>query len=164
MKRAAIIAIGLALSTPAFAADAEVKPAAKVMVTDASVPASDAKAVAPIKMPTEVPKDASGAIDLAKDTFNAGKAKNWWLMSAGIIWLLMFVMKIAGLFKKIGKRWAYISVGVLSMAAMLLAKFGGGASWEAAVALMTSGPFMAFANDFIKRGILGKEPTTPIKS
>jgi hypothetical protein len=113
-------------------------------------------------MPTKVPTDVSGAIDLAKDTFKAGKAKNWWLMSAGIIWLLMFGLKVAKLFKKMGKRWAYITVGALSLASMLLAKFGGGVSWEAAIAVLTSGPFMAFANDFVKRGILGKEPSTPV--
>jgi len=166
MKKSILVAIAaasLCMSAPVFAADGGAKdgkasPAAKA-------PAKAAPAVKKAdepKMPTKVPADASKAIDLAKDTFNAGKAKNWWLMSAGIIWLLMFGMKIAKLFKKMGKRWAYLTVGIMSMAAMLAAKFGGGVSWEAAIAVLTSGPFMAFANDFVKRGILGKEPTTPI--
>jgi hypothetical protein len=108
------------------------------------------------------PATTEDAVALAKDTFSAGKAKNWWLVSAGVIWLVMFGLKLAGLFKKMGKRWAYIVVGVLSMAAMLTAKFGAGASWERAIAVMTSGPFVAFANDFFKRGILGKEPATSV--
>lgn len=139
----------------------------KVVVTktDTAKPtkaAKDAKATkvaTPVSMPTQVPSDASAAIDLAKNTFRAGATKSWWLMSAGIIWLLMFILKLVKLFKKMGKRWAYITVGFLSMAAMLLAKFGGGVSWEAAIAVLTSGPFMAFANDFIKRGILNKTPS-----
>jgi len=124
--------------------------------TDA-VKTDKAKTVVSTSLPSSVPKDASGAIDLAKSTFRAGQAKNWWLMSAGIIWLIMFILKLTKIFKKMGRRWAYITVALMSMAAMLLAKFGGGVSWEAAIAVLTSGPFMAFANDLVKRGILGKE-------
>lgn len=160
MKKLAVVALVSMFAFPAFAADSGVKKdAAKITVTN-TTPAS---APAPVAMPTSVPTDASAALKLAKDTFNAGKAKNWWLMSAGIIWLLMFVLKLVGLFDKMGRRWAYIAVGALSMAAMLVAKFGGGVGWEAAIAVLTSGPFMAFANDFIKRGVLGKEPENPIK-
>lgn len=125
--------------------------------------AADAVVGEPIEVPGEVPSDLGEAAKLTKDTFKAGKAGNWWLMSAGIIWLLMFGAKLTGLFKRMGKRWAYITVGVLSVAAALLAKFGGGVSWEAAFAVLTSGPVMAFANDLWKRGILGKEPETKVK-
>jgi hypothetical protein len=114
-------------------------------------------------LPDDVPADAAEAVELAKKGYSYAKAKNWWAMCAVIIWVIMFVLKMFKLFKKMGKRWAYITVGALSMAAMLLAKFGAGVSWEAAVAVFTSGPFMAFANDFVKRGLLGKEPETPVK-
>lgn len=164
-KRKAIVAavvLGLALSAPAFAndatpakkADAAVKVDAKATAT--SQPAAD------VKMPDQVPKDAGEAIDKGKEIIEFAKAKNWWGMSAAIIWLLMFVLKLVGLFKKIGKRWAYIIVPVLSVAAMLLSKFAGDLSWGAAVAVLTSGPTAALLNDFVKRGILNKEPSTPM--
>ncbi len=144
---------------PATVVVKPVKPATKAPTTAPSkVTVKDPKVkVVPTSLPSQVPTDVTGAIDLAKSTFRAGKAKNWWLMSAGIIWLIMFILKLAKLFKKMGRRWAYITVALMSMAAMLLAKFGGGVSWEAAIAVLTSGPFMAFANDLVKRGILGKE-------
>lgn len=164
MKRATAIAIvtfGLSLSAPVFAADAGIKPDAKV-TTKTPAKKATAPTSQPVKMPARVPTDVGGAITLAKDTFKAGKAKNWWLMSAGIIWIIMFLLKLFKLFKKMGKRWAYLTVAGLSMAAMLTAKFGAGVSWEAAVAVLTSGPFMAFGNDFVKRGILGREPSSSV--
>jgi len=144
------------VAKPAVAKPAVAKPAKDVKATSKVTVKNPKVKVAPTSLPSSVPKDITGAVDLAKSTFRSGQAKNWWLMSAGIIWLIMFILKLLKLFKKMGRRWAYITVGVMSMAAMLLAKFGGGVSWEAAIAVLTSGPFMAFANDFVKRGILGK--------
>jgi hypothetical protein len=156
MKRlfvAAVIGVGLMISGPAVGKDGDVKPDAKAAVAAKADAGTDAKAAAPAtKLPNKVPASPGEAVGLAKDVFKAGKAKNWWLMSAGAIWLIMFGLKMAKLFKKMGKRWAYITVAGLSMASMLAAKFGGGVSWEAAIAIMTSGPFMAFANDFVRRG------------
>jgi hypothetical protein len=75
----------------------------------------------------------------------------------------MFCLKSFGLFKKIGKRWSYLLVPLLSVAAMLLSKFAGGLSWETAFLTLTSGPVAALLNDFIKRGVLGKEHTTKVR-
>jgi hypothetical protein len=74
----------------------------------------------------------------------------------------MFGLKAVGTFQKFGKRWAYIIVPLLSVAGMLLARFAGEVSWDAAWLLLTSGPCVALLSDFVTRGILGKEPTTPI--
>jgi hypothetical protein len=114
-------------------------------------------------MPDGVPDSPEEAMQMAQKGVEYVKAKNWWGLSAIAIFIAMFVMKAAGLFKKIGKRWAYIVVPSLSLIAMVLAKFAGGLSWAAAAAVLTSGPAMAVLNDFVKRGVMGKEPTTPVK-
>jgi hypothetical protein len=159
---------------PALAKDASVAPVAKakVVTVEKAAPAAaktepavakTAAATQPavdVKLPEQAPKDASEAIDKGKEIIAFAQAKNWWGMSAAIIWLLMFIMKISGLFKKIGKRWAYIIVPSLSIAAMLLSKFAGDLSWSAAIYVLTSGPSAALLNDFVKRGLLNKEPET----
>lgn len=118
------------------------------------------------KDPKEVPTDASGAIDLGKQVIEHGKAKQWFAMSAGIIWLVMFLFKTLrkkiDAMKKIPKRVLWIIVPLLSVAAMILAKLQADLSWGAAVAVLFSGPSVAFLNDFLKRGILNKEPS-PMK-
>lgn len=116
-----------------------------------------------VAMPNDVPGSPEAALEMAQKGVEYAKAKNWWGLSAVVIFIAMFVMKITGLFKKIGKRWAYVVVPVLSLIAMVLAKFAGGLSWSAAVAVLTSGPAMAVINDFVKRGVMGKEPTTPVR-
>ena len=163
----ASILLATLVCVPAIAKDASVAPdaKAKVTATEKAVPAvaKTAPSTQPavdVKLPDQAPKDASEAIDKGKEIIAFAQAKNWWGMSAAIIWLLMFIMKLAGLFKKIGKRWAYIIVPVLSIAAMLLSKFAGDLSWSAAVYVLTSGPSAALINDFVKRGILNKEPET----
>lgn len=116
------------------------------------------------KMPPEVPESGSEAVDAGKQLIELGKAKKWFAMSAGIIWLLLFLLKIGRkkleFLKGMKRKWLYIIVGVLSIAAMVLAKLQEDLSWGAAVGVLFSGPAVAFLNDFIKRGLLGKEPTT----
>lgn len=157
MKRTASVAIFSCFFLWA-PAPADAEPDAKTIPVTA-----DASVEPGAKLPDKVPEDIGGAIGTASSIIKAAKLKNWWLASAGVIWLVMFIMKALGLFQRIGKRWAYIVVGLLSMAAMLASKFGGGVSWEAAMAVMTSGPFMAYSNDLVKRGLLAREPTTELK-
>jgi hypothetical protein len=158
---ATIICVGLALSAPAFADD--VKPATKVEVkAPASAPASQ-PVVEDVKLPEGAPQNLEEAMESAKEGIAFAKAKNWWGMSAVVIFILMFVLKAVGVFKKVGKRWAYVIVPGLSVVAMLLAKFAGGVSWGAAVTVLTSGPAMAALTDLVKRGVLGKEHSTPVK-
>lgn len=163
MKRAVLLAaFGLLLASGAYAApDAGTKTDAKVMATTgaASQPAEPA-------MPKEVAKDAGQAIDQGKGLIEFAKAKQWFAFSAGAIWLLMFLFKLGrtyvGFMQKIPKRVLWIVVPVLSVVAMLLAKFQGDLSWGAAIAVLTSGPSAAFLNDFVKRGLLNQEPS-PMK-
>lgn len=133
--------------------DAKVTSSVKVVSTDAGV-----------ALPVGTPGDMSEAVDKVKDIISLGKAKNFWGMSAGIIFVVMFILKLFNLFKYIGKRWSYVIVGVLSVAAMLLTKFAAGVSWEGAILVLTSGPSMGYLSDLVKRGILGQEPSTPMKS
>lgn len=160
-KRSAVaIAFVLAISTMAYAQDGT-PPA----VTDAAVVQTDATPASQpvVLLPPAVPVTVEEAIVAGQEVIEAGKVRNWWGMSAGIIWLLMFLMKTFGLFVKIGKRWAYVIVPALSIGAMVLSKLAGDLSWLGAIGVLTSGPTVALLNDLIKRGILGKEPTTPVK-
>jgi hypothetical protein len=113
-----------------------------------------------------VATDTGGAMDQGKQILADAKAKQWFAMSAGIIWLLMFLFKTARkkltFMQGIPKRVLWIILPLLSVAAMLLAKFQGDLSWAAALSVLTSGPAVAFLNDFVKRGVLNKEPT-PMK-
>lgn len=147
MKSFTILTL-LAFATPALAADAGVSPECNNIF---------------VAMPDGVPDSPEDALAMAQKGVEYVKAKNWWGMSAILIFIAMFVMKTVGVFKKIGKRWAYIVVPSLSLVAMVLAKFAGGLSWAAAAAVLTSGPAMAVLNDLVKRGVMGKEPTTPVK-
>lgn len=142
----------------------------------ASQPAAAPKAAEPKKvadtaageptMPDSVPTDASGAIDAGKKVIEDAKAKKWFAMAAGIIGLLMFGFKTArkkiDAMARIPKRVLWIVVPVLSVAMMLLAKFQDDLSWAAASQVLFSGPSVAFLNDLIKRGVMGKEPS-PMK-
>jgi hypothetical protein len=134
-----------------------VKPAATAPA--ASQPAT---VVATPQVPGE-PQTAAQAVESAKQGIEYAKAKNWWGLSSIVIFLIMFGLNATKLFDKIGKRWAYIILPVLGVAAMLLAKFAGDLSWGAAIAVLTSAPCMGLAWDFVKRGILAQEVTTTMK-
>lgn len=143
--KAVTILILLAFAYPALAADA-----------GTVLECNDA-------FPDSVPDSPEEAVQMAQRGVEYAKAKNWWGLSAIVIFVAMFIMKAAGLFRKIGKRWAYIVVPSLSLIAMVLAKFAGGLSWAAAAAVLTSGPAMAALNDLVKRGVMAKEIKTPMK-
>jgi hypothetical protein len=142
-------------AAPAFSApDAAVTTAP---ITAVAEPATD--------VPTDpkVPADPGAALDMGKGVIADAKAKQYFTMSAGIIWLIMFLFKTGrktiGFMKKIPKRVLWVVLPILSVGAMLLSKFQGDLSWAAAVGVLTSGPCVAFLNDFVKRGLLNKEPT-----
>jgi len=128
----------------------------------ATVPAASQPAVATPQVPGEL-QTAAQAVEAAKQGIEFAKAKNWWGLSSIVIFILMFILNAVKLFDKIGKRWAYIILPVLGVAAMLLAKFAGNLSWGAAITVLTSAPCMGLAWDFVKRGILAQEATTPMK-
>ena len=150
--------MGILLAAPAMA---EI-PAPEAQTPAVNTPAADEPAY-----PPEVPATASGAIDTGQKVVQDAGAKKWFGFSAGVIWLLMFVFKWArkslDFMQAIPKRILYIAVPLLSVIAMLLARFQGELSWAAALGVLSSGPVVAFANDFFKRGILGKEPETTVR-
>lgn len=154
-----VLALALCAS-PVFASNPE--PPAKAAMVEVKAPASQPASQPVIEFPDGVPQNLDEALEAAKQGVEFAKAKNWWGLSALAIFIAMFLMKTLGLFRKIGKRWSYVTVGGLSIAAMLLTKFAGGVSWGAAVAVLTSGPVMALLNDIVKRGVLGKEHKTPV--
>jgi len=184
MKKSVAVAIALLFSLGLIGyalADPDAKPATKAVATKkvepkkaevkiiakkVEAPKTEAAASQPTEPtdPKEVPKDASAAIDAAKQLVEQAKAKQWFAMSAGAIWLLMFGFKVVR--KKwltnLPKRVLWIAVPVLSIAAMLLSKLQADLSWGAALTVLASGPSVAFLNDLVKRGIMGKEPTTKV--
>lgn len=146
---------------------APVKPATPAPAAVAPAPAAPKAAAAPASqpvVPTAPPTTAGEAIEQVQTGVAFVKARNWFGMSAVIIFLIMFGLKFTDLYNKMGKRWSYVISAALSVTAMLLAKFAGGVSWEAAWVVLTSGPAMGALSDLVKRGILAKEPETPIKA
>ncbi len=131
--------------------------APKVVITPKSAtPASD------IVVPGE-PANAEEALAAVKKAAEYARVRNWFGLSSICILILIWVLKAAGLFARIGKRWIYIILPVFGVASMLLAKFVDSISWENAWIVFTSAPAMGLLSDFVKRGILGKEYETPMK-
>lgn len=185
MKRNIVVAAFLSSVLCAGALAQETKPVVKVttpIVTKATLPVVKVQpAVTSAPAATKVvqaitatsqpasqpviaePKTAVEAIDTAKQGVEFAKTRNWFGLSACAIFIIMFILNAVKLFDKIGKRWAYIILPVLGVAAMLLSRFAGGLSWEAAIAVLTSAPCTGLLWDFVKRGILAKEAETPMK-
>jgi len=162
-----ILTIGIALcSVPAVAqavdAGAPTTKAPAAKVDDAKKVALEANDLE-VPVPPEVPTDAASAMSMAKKLIEQAKAKRWLGFSAGAIWLFMFLFKLGrknwSLMQKIPKRVLWIVVPLLSVGAMVLAKLQADLSWGAAWVVITSGPSVAFLNDLIKRGVMGKEPS-----
>jgi hypothetical protein len=124
-------------------------------------PVKPATSASDVAVPGE-PKDAGEALAAAQKAVEYVKVRNWFGLSSICILILIWVLKAAGLFTRIGKRWLYVILPVLGVASMLLAKFTDGLSWESALVVFTSAPSMGLLSDFIKRGVLGKEYDTPI--
>lgn len=147
-------------ATPSDSAVEAGQPDSRVVVLDPINVAIDPT------FPEEVPESGGAAFDKGKQLVELAKAKEWFALSAGIIWLIMFLLKQGrkhiGFMKKMPKRALWIVVPVLSIVAMILTKLQAGLSWGAAVAVLFSGPSVAFMNDFVKRGVMGKEPTTAV--
>jgi hypothetical protein len=144
---------GYAVAADATLSDATAKTDAKAAATQPAEPTE----------PAEVPKTGKEALEKGKELIELVKAKKWFAFSAGAIWIFMFLLKVGrktlGFMKKIPKRALWIIVCLLSVAAMVLAKLQADLSWGAAVGVLFSGPSVAFLNDLVKRGLLGKEPS-----
>jgi len=133
------------LSIQAFADEVKEKS------TAAEVKKEQPKAVL---QPTE-PQSPTEAVSAVKGAVAAAQQGQWWYCSAAAVFVLMFILKMAGLLAKMG-RWKHVIVPVLSVAAMLLARFQGGVSWEAAIAVLTSAASTAALEEAWSHGILQK--------
>lgn len=150
------------LAAPAaMADDAKVTTDGAVTVVDGGAASQPAAEPTDPNVPT-----TDNALDKGKQLVELAKAKQWFAFSAGTIWLLMFLFKLGrkklAFMSKIPKRVLWIILPLLSVAAMVLAKLQADLSWGAAFGVATSGPAVAFLNDFVKRGLLNKEPS-PMK-
>lgn len=169
----ALFTLSFCIAGPVFAQDAkteatkvEVKAAPKAVsktttttttTVTATTPASQ-PALAPVDPSVKQPTTPAEALDASKDFVGAVKAKRWWFAVSGGIFLILFVFGIAGLWTKIGTFWAWIAVGVLSLAAGVFAAFDkSGFSWSTLLGYLTAGPTIAWGRDFIKDVILKKK-------
>lgn len=163
---ATIVALAFLTSVPTYGQDKKPDATAKTTVVVKPDATATSQPTSEPSMPNEVPKDVAGAVDKGKEAISLAKEGKWFSFSAGVIWLLMFVFKLlrknVEAMKNIPKRVLWIIVPILSVIAMLLAKFQGDLSWSTAWIVLTSGPVMALLNDFVKRGVLGKEPVSPV--
>jgi hypothetical protein len=136
---------------PALAEDA--KP--KVETAKASAVAATQPTPAPVDPSVKQPKTTEEAVDASKDFIGALKAHTWWFAAAIGIFLVLFVAGAFGLWVKIGTTWAWILVGVLSLAAGCFAAFHkDGFNWASFWGYISAGPTIAWLRDFIKDGIL----------
>jgi len=112
---------------------------------------------APVDPIVKQPKTPEEAMDAGKDFIGALKAKRWWFATAVGIFILLFVLGLCKVWERIGTTWAWIAVGVLSLAAGCFAAFDkGGFNWGAFITYLTAGPTIAWFRDLVKDVILKK--------
>ena len=131
-----------------------------VVVVPSSQPAASLPAVpvpAPVDPSIKQPQTAAEAGAAAEDMFRSLKARRWWAAAAGGIFILLFLCGVFGLWAKIGTFWAWVAVGVLSLAAGTFAAFHkGGFNWETFYGYLTAGPTVAWLRDFFKDVVVAK--------
>lgn len=133
-------------------------PATKEVVQPAPTPVAVPAKPAPVPAPApgvKQPTTGGEAIDATGDFIGALKAKRWWFAAAGGIFLLLFLGGLFGLWAKIGTTWAWVTVGVLSLAAGIFAAFDAtGFNWGSLFTYMSAGPTIAWLRDFVKDAVL----------
>lgn len=150
---------GYALAQETKATDTKAAAKVEAKAAKAETPATQpAPKPAPVDPSVKQPTSADEAMDAGKDFVGALKAKRWWFASAVGIFLLLFILGVFKLWAKIGTTWAWVAVGVLSLAAGVFAAFDkGGFSWSTLLGYMTAGPTIAWLRDFVKDGLLKKK-------
>lgn len=128
---------------------------------EATVPKWDGGTPPPVPVPgvsVVVPQDGAGAIATVVAIWKAVKGRAWWFVAAASVFLIMFVVRLFGLFERLGKRWTWILTGVLSFAAATMLAFdANGFSWAAFVTYCTAGPTVAWLRGFVKKAVVIKE-------
>jgi hypothetical protein len=133
--------------------------------TDAGTTKTEAAVVPPTPPGTDVkaPQTVDEAVSGVKDVIGAVKAKRWWFASGLGIFIVMFILNFTGLFKKIGTRWAWITVSVASLAVgLFFAIDKTGFNWSAFITYFTAGPTIAFIRDFVKDAIQQKPASATV--
>ena len=152
------VVTALGLTTVAMVQAAPDSGASRDLISAPAAPEASAspasQPAAGVTAPSEV-KDLNGALETLKTTIAEGKAGHWWYMSSLICLLIMFGLKVAGVFAKIG-RWKYIILPTLSIAAALLAAFQGGVSLSTAVGVFSSSWATGMLEELWNHGILKK--------
>ncbi len=98
-----------------------------------------------------VPVTTDEALSTGADLVSAVKAKRYWLAVALGIFLTLFTLNGLKVWQKIGTRWAWLAVGLLSIAAGCFAAFDrGGFNWGTFLSYVTAGPTIAWVRDFMK--------------
>lgn len=157
MKRYLPLLLLLLLPSIAWAQqDAKPTPAPTAKADAAAAPAT--QPATPPTAPADgvaKPTTTEEAVEAGKDFIGAIKGKRWWFAAAGGIFLLLFVLGMFGVWTKIGTTWAWVAVGVLSLAAGCFAAFDAkGFNWGTLLGYMTAGPTIAWIRDWVKDGIL----------
>jgi hypothetical protein len=158
MRAIAIVSLILFCSSAyAQEAKAPVKEA-KVAKVSTTTPASR-PAVAPVDPGVKQPTGTNTAVEAGRDLVSALKTHRWWFAASGGIFLALFLCGVFGLWIRIGTFWAWIAVGILSLAAGIFAAFDKtGFSWGTLFQYLTAGPTIAWARDFVKDVILKRDP------
>jgi len=164
-KIALFTLLSFCIAGPVFAQDAKKTEAKKTEATKveakdtttATTPASQ-PVPAPVDPSVKQPTTPSEALDAGKDFVGAIKSHRWWFAAAGGIFIALFLCGLFGLWTKIGTTWAWIAVGILSLAAGVFASFDkSGFSWSTLLGYLTAGPTIAWARDLVKDVILKKK-------
>jgi len=137
--------------TPAKAPAAKAPVAVKAAPASAPASAPAVPVPAPVDPSVKQPKTPAEAVDAARDAVGGLKARRWWGAAAGGIFLVLFICGLLGLWARIGTFWAWVTVGVLSLAAGFFAAFDKtGFNWNTFYGYLTAGPTVAWLRDFFK--------------
>jgi len=111
--------------------------------------------IAPVSPAVPQPATLEDATGSGATFYGALKAKRWWFAVAVGIFLVMFALSLFGVWEKFGTKWAWVSVGVLSLAAGTFAAFDEkGFNVTTLLSYMTAGPTVAWLRDWVKDGWL----------
>ena len=131
---------------------------------DASSFQSDlARITAPVlKIPYSAPSTPEEVASVGTDLLSAIVSKRWWLSAALGIFLAMFILNTLKVWERVGTRWAWFTVGILTLLSGTFSSFeSGGFNWGSFLGYLTAGPTIAWVRDFIKDGLTLQKKENP---